>query len=339
MKHTHALRSLLLSIACCWLINASASHVRGGEIHYTHLSGFTYQIDLHLYVDQQTSGPTVPVDPGDGVLMNLDLVQVDTLAGYCAAYRMIYSGQHTYAGVGIYAIQASVMSRSGDVLSIQDPSFQPLCVTADLFLSPLTGDNSSVVFGSLQTDVYYNSGVLLHDLLPSDPDGDSLSYELYIPAGTDCVPFFPYYLPEDIGPAPDSSWVDPFTGLFNWDHPTVMGTFIIAIRCTEWRNGYQVGRVTRDMELCVGLAMGANPSEASAGFQVIQGQQPGQVDVITANVADGELEVLDIEGRIVAHTRIQGPHTTVDLGALAPGTYLAGMSAKETSFARFVLGR
>lgn len=335
---TRALAPLIL--ANLLATAAYASHLRGGEIHYTHVSGYTYQFDVHLYSDLILS-TTVPIELGDGSTALLTLAQVDTIGSYCAAYRHIYSGTHTYAGPGSYILHVEMVSRSADVLNINMPATQPLCFTAQLVIDPLSGPNNSAVFSTFQTDSYYVGTVLQHALGASDPDGDSLSFAFATPGGTGCVALFPYYLPHDFDPSPDFSWIDPATGLFTWDHPYILGTFVIAIQCIERRNGFVVGRITRDMLLCVNATTVIDEPGTTNGLQVMPTMDKGVVDVLTPFPTGTQLEVVDAEGRLVARSVISGPRTRVQLGALPGGLYVARVTASDGSaaHARFVLER
>ena len=339
---SHSTLSLLATslLACLAGLTAHATHLNGAEIHYSHLSGFTYKVDVHLYSDL-TITAQVPIAMGDGSTIVLPLVQVDTLGSLCSAYRLVYSGTHTYAGPGAYTLQVELVSRPGSVLNIPDPVIQPLCVTAELLLSPVNGANNSVVFASYQTDVYHSGAILMHDLIASDPDGDSLSFAYATPRGTGCAPLNPYYLPHIFGTAPDISWIDAATGTFSWDYPYYLGNFIIAIQCTERRNGVVVGRVTRDMLLCVNTSTSVSDPGVPNQLQVLATGTPGIIDILTTHMTGERIEVCDLNGRILTRSLVSGTRTQLDLGTASPGMYLVRINSHgaRTAGTRFILGQ
>ena len=97
-----------------------------------------------------------------------------------------------------------------------------------------------------------------------DPDGDSLSYELVIPLGSGGVPLILgnfYVFPDAIGGG--NLTIDPVYGTICWNNPMVVGEFNFTIKISEWRNGYLVGSVLRDVQLTIKNNCTNNPPDIS----------------------------------------------------------------------------
>ena len=93
-----------------------------------------------------------------------------------------------------------------------------------------------------------------------DPDGDSLSYELVAPLGQDALPllFGNYYVfPNAIGGG--NFTIDPIFGTVCWNNPMMVGEFNFTILISEWRNGYKIGSVIRDIQLTISNNCNNNP--------------------------------------------------------------------------------
>ena len=58
-----------------------------------------------------------------------------------------------------------------------------------------------------------------------------------------------YEYPDDVGGG--IMTIDPVSGTLCWDAPLFQGEYNLAIKITEWRNGFYVGSVIQDMQLTV----------------------------------------------------------------------------------------
>jgi len=172
-------------------------------------------------------------------------------------------------------------------------------VSALLVINPAAGANNSVQFDMPPVVSDWNWSTLVHQPQASDADGDSLAFQLVLPQGLNGDPIVGYEPPELYTSPGGFAWCDPANGNFLWDHPTLIGTYTIAIRCDEWRNGVQVGQVTRDMTLCVAnlptaVPDGSTPTEL---VTVLNSSNGWVVENNTARVVYGEL--IDARGALV----------------------------------------
>ena len=107
---------ILLSIAF-----ADASHLKGGEIMATHVSGQGYKIRVRLYIDQGLGGtgeypPTISVCMGDGNVIDFPRVSVGVLPGNVVVNE--YEAGYTYSSSGIYQISYANDQRSAEILNL-----------------------------------------------------------------------------------------------------------------------------------------------------------------------------------------------------------------------------
>ncbi|MBK8341462.1 MAG: hypothetical protein IPK99_16455 [Flavobacteriales bacterium] len=316
-------------LVCAW-VDANASHLSGGDIRYTHLGGNTYRIEVLLYTKSTGVDPQmeIPIALGDGGLDTLPLVETIPLPpndSTCADQQVsLYSANHTYPGPGDYTITANVINRNGGILNVPNSLGQSICLKARLVIDPQLGPNTSARFQAPQNAVGYVWSTLIHNPLPSDSDGDSLSMDLIVPDGLSCDPLPGYITPAEV-PSPDPMWnyLDPQTGRFQWYHPQLTGQYVIAIRAREWRNGTLIGEVTRDMSLCISslfAVTGVYEPHAPELFAVNRSSEAGVFRILSASPMT--LLVSDALGRAVQEKRLAQGEQLLDLRGHAAGSYL-----------------
>jgi gliding motility-associated-like protein len=242
---------LLLSVQ-----NAMATHNRSGSITYRHISGYTYEFTVTTCTKSSSEAdrPELQINYGDGVI---DTIQRDPNIDFDFAYDVqinYYYGTHTFTGPANYTIRVEDPNRNAGVLNITNSVDKVFCIQTELVISPFIGapNNSLVIedcpcpeFACLFKRYCYN-------LSAYDPDGDSLSYSLVPCRGEDCLEMsIPeiYQYPDEVGGGIMS--IDPVSGTLCWDAPQFQGEFNLAIKITEWRNGFYVGSVIQDMQLTV----------------------------------------------------------------------------------------
>jgi len=306
-----------------------ATHIRGAEIQYQHVSGNMYTIIVHFYLDPTSPAdrPEVVVDMGDGTHDTLPRLEIIPLPGAaCETSLNVYVGQHPYSGPGIYSITMSDPNRNEGVLNIPNSVNVELCVRAMLVIDPLLGANSSAAFNAPQTEVGFEFSTLVHQPNATDPaDGDSLSFDLVIPRGNSCNDIPGYVLPTDVMPGGNNfAWVDPADGSFHWHFPQLLGEYAIAIRCREWRNGTMVGEVVRDMTLCISaLPSSVEEGAAESADVVIPLPQTGLFRFV--GKPGTRLGVTDMAGHLVS----ESTSDMIYLCNAPKGVYLVRGSSKN----------
>ena len=328
------IRLSLLVIALLVAPLSWATHIRGAEIRYSQGSLTTYLITVHFYLDPSSPADReeVLVDMGDGVVDTLPRTDIIPIAGgSCETSLNIYVGQHSFPGFGTYVITMRDPNRNSGILNVPNSDEVEICARAVLVIDPLSGGNSSAVFNAPQTEVDYEFSTLVHQPNATDLDGDSLSFDLITPHGDDCLEIPGYTFPPDATPGADFAWADPLDGSFHWHDPQLMGEFVIAIRCREWRNGTMVGEVVRDMTLCIGT-LPSNVEENAPGGQddaIVPLAQPGLYQLV--GDPGTQLRVTDMAGHVV----IENPRGLIDLRNQSKGIYMVrGTSPTQVSWSR-----
>ncbi|MDG1260380.1 MAG: gliding motility-associated C-terminal domain-containing protein [Flavobacteriales bacterium] len=256
--------SLLLSS-----LSLLATHNRAGEITYSHINGFTYEITIttctktSVIADRQW----LKIDWGDvAVGAELDSLERESIFTQQGDAQInIYKGTHTYSGPGIYELSVADPNRNEGVINITNSVNQIFCIHSTLVINPQTGHNNSVQLLNFPKDNACLFKVFEHNPGAFDPDGDILTYSIIPPAGEDSELGGCASLPSYSVPASDVSFgIDPVTGTVTWDSPQQVGEYNIAILIEEWREVagqlIKVGDVVRDMQVTVELCTN-NPPE------------------------------------------------------------------------------
>ena len=251
------------------------SHNRGGEITYIHLGGLTYEFTITTCTDLgSVTGTDRPelfldFDLGTAFAQRDTLLRDSQLPLSLNHKKNIYIGIHTFTSTGSHRITMEDPNRNAGILNIWPGGNSDDAVFAletFLIISPVlgaSGGNNSVQFtecpcpavGCVNRPYCYNP-------MSYDPDGDSLSYELVVPLGQDALPLLlgSYYVfPDAIGGG--NFTIDPVFGTVCWNNPLMVGEFNFTILISEWRNGYKIGSVIRDIQLTISNNCSNNPPD------------------------------------------------------------------------------
>ena len=251
---------LLVGIASA----AFATHNKAGEITYRHISGLTYEVTITTYTDSGANADRNQLEVFWGDMSSDSLSRQngpfnvdgfhdgELLIGY-RTKKNIYTGVHTYPGSATYVISMQDLNRVDAVLNMPNSVNIPFYIETVLVTNgAINPENSSPVLNNPAVDRACVNKLFVHNPWAIDPDGDSLSYELHscewmhdsVPPG--------YTIPSGVS-------VNPVTGDFIWNTPTTIGWFSFAFRVVEWRNGFKIGYVTRDMLVIVQACPDENP--------------------------------------------------------------------------------
>ena len=229
-----------------------ATHNRAGEITYEQVSQLFYKATITTYT--KTSSPAdrneLELFWGDGTSSILPRVSFqDNFGGPGSDIRKnIYVGFHTYPGPSVYKMFFEDPNRNGGVVNIPNSINVPFYIETQLIISAALGFNNSPVLLQAPIDQGALGQVFIHNANAYDPDGDSLSYELVFCKGFDGLPIPGYAYPT----ASNFFSLDPITGDLVWDSPQqVCGEYNVAFLIKEWRQGVQIGYVTRDMQITI----------------------------------------------------------------------------------------
>jgi len=270
------LKSFLLLISTFLLLvtGAFATHNRAGEITYERISGLRYRVTITTYTKASSSEADrsyLKIRWGDEP-SNVTDEQLDSLfrsngggygvllADYVDVKKNEYVGEHTYVGPGTYILQMEDPNRNGGVVNIATgPGGASVSVMAmfsvrtTLVIRPGNiGPNNSVRLDRVPIQNACIFQPWIHNPIAIDPDGDHLRYRLVPCGGEGGVALSSWMLPSDYTGDPNDSFViDEFTGDITWTTPLEAGEYNVAIEISEYRNGYFMGSVVRDMQITV----------------------------------------------------------------------------------------
>lgn len=252
-------------------LHSWATHNRAGEITYTHVSGFTYFVTITTY----TKLSSITADR-DSLEINWGDNTGDTLVRTFSQNLMAqdikinkYTGTHTYPGFGTYILNmtdpnrvASILNINGgnsvneafyleDTLKILDPAFY--------------GYNSSPVLLNPPIDYACPCKTFVHNPNAYDADGDSLAFSFTIPKKAPGVFVTNYVDPNMIGGSCGTLFnINNATGEVTWSKPDMQGIYNIAILIREYRNGFEIGTMIRDMQIIVNDCLGNLPPQLAS---------------------------------------------------------------------------
>ncbi len=217
---------------------AFSQRILCGEITYQHLSNTTYSFTINT-ISFTTPANFIEVQFGDGTSSFITTNNESIGNNY---FLNTYILNHTFSGPGIFAVEVNCGYQMPGVvnslLSLNDP-FKLYCRLN--ILDPITlGYNNSPVFLSGLNDVTDINDVYSFSLIPYDPDGDELKFELST--------FGTYDGYDNFCTIPDASnyiGIDSITGDFIWDKPLAYGRYFFAVKIYEYRGDVLLGWTLR----------------------------------------------------------------------------------------------
>jgi gliding motility-associated-like protein len=245
------------SLLCilCFASSSFATHNLAGEITYRHITGLTYEFTITIYADGNSPAlerREIEINWGD----NSKLDSIDSPTSIQIAsnpfpiQKREWKATHTFPGPSFtYRISVEDPNRNANVRNMSNSINVPFTIQSELSIPAFSGDeNNSVQLRNDPIDracagipFIYNPGAF-------DPDGtDSLSYSLAESrASRDAVaPNFSY--PQ----ASNSFTIDATNGNLTWNTPVETGIYNVGILVTEFRRGFKVGSVLRDIQISV----------------------------------------------------------------------------------------
>ncbi|HET8574476.1 MAG TPA: PKD domain-containing protein [Edaphocola sp.] len=272
-----------------------ASHMIGGDITYKCLGNDTFQITLTLFQDALTGQNTailldnpayyaiytqgnnpVLVRQGSVAARSTDTIPPgfsnDCISNFPATRLrrqiFVFNVRLDPSNVGYYIVYQRCC-RNATISNIVNPGNVGVTYLAEI--PPFTAGecpNNSAVFNSLPPQIICVNNPFSYDFSATDPDGDSLSYELCEahpgggpdnarPTGTQISPppyssiqYLPPYTAAQPIPGTPPITIDPVTGMMSGT-PSQTGRFIVTVCCHEWRNGTIINTLSRDVQFVI----------------------------------------------------------------------------------------
>ena len=264
-----------------------ASHIVGGEMNYRYLGNYKYQITLTVYRDC-INGRAPFDDPASigvfderGNLISITQAYIDheqqvpnAINSPCidpptnVCYEL---AQYIFeiivpAGSGACTIAYQRCCRNYSIINmadVQGTGATYVAVITDPVLAPI---NNNPVFNAWPPTFICKNAPFTFDHSATDPDGDSLVYELSYPyLGADIIdpqpnppgapPYSPiiflppYSITNPFGGSPLR--IDPISGIMKAT-PFTEGQFVYGITVKEYRNNVYIGETRRDFQINVG---------------------------------------------------------------------------------------
>ncbi|MFM2388001.1 MAG: hypothetical protein RL660_2758 [Bacteroidota bacterium] len=257
--------------------SAFATHILGGEINYTFVSGNTYSARLVLFRDcgGVSLGTTAAINirnaPNPVVYnanINLTRTSVTNKSLLCPGQvsnctiggtvpgieEHVYEGNFTLpAAPNNYILGYSVCCRSNAVSNLVNPGSQEMYISTTLNHNGVL-NNSSIRFLSPPASRFCTNQLGTVALNGFDPDGDAIVYSLVgARRGNIATPVAVTYNAGISGTNPFSSStgfnLDPATGVLTFT-PTIAGQRnVVTIRAEEYRAGVKISEIYRDFEV------------------------------------------------------------------------------------------
>lgn len=294
--------------------DTQASHMMGGQITVQHVSGMDYHIVYTAYRDMT----------GIPISQIATINFMDSLSGnsfaipipYDTAVTMLVPGVEeyvydtivTFPSTGSWYISYTECCRNAVILNMTQSSLEShhfySTVQIDSANSTPVFLNPPIVLAQENVPFYYNP-------LPFDVDGDSIAWSLDVPLSDNGVPVVGYVLPSSDTLVPFN--MDPISGEITF-LPNMLGHFQVSVRVKEYRNGVQIGEISRDMQLIVVqslnvpavLMVSSNAAPFNGKSYTIA---PGAAFTMNVTVFDQDNQGLTLSGRGEAFMLASNPAT------------------------------
>jgi hypothetical protein len=247
-----------------------ATHLRAVQIEVEHeCNTLRYKIYVTVYTN---TGSTTPVHGfitfGDGAshqIANAVAFARPDLGPNVGVYTVEL--MHTYAVAGTYRIIYQEGDRSPGILNIPNSHDVQYCTYTEIKASPNLCNNTPALKAA-PLDRACRGQAFFHNPAAADINGDSISYELAIPAKDPVSSVDGYRSPihssfysnfnqgNEAKNGPPIFDIDPITGLMTWDAPQVVGPFNVAFKIIERRRNANgdfeiISTSIRDMQIVV----------------------------------------------------------------------------------------
>jgi hypothetical protein len=290
-----------------------------GEITYHNSSLYTFDFTITLYQASSHIDSTIQLLI-ESTYHTVSLSGSDTAGSMCgeSISRNTYVFSHTYNGNGTYFVRVNCPNRHPNIKNIPNSANTSLSLEAYVNVNPFLGLNNSPVLmypligqASLDT-IFYSS------LLMSDPEGDSISYQLMTPLANS-GPIVGYTLPS----ASNTFSQDSISGLIIWDSPVTTGYYSVCVLIQEWRNGVIIGHTTREILIAVCQSSSIDdPINLYGDIRIISNPITDLLNIETSIQDNKTVKIFDSTGKLIFLNTFSGQEDQIDLSSFAKGVYI-----------------
>jgi hypothetical protein len=247
------MKKILLSLALILTgsIQSFASHLMGGQIVATQISGQSYEIKMTLYRD--TTGIPIAAD-ADFVVTDLSNSSQQIVPSVHSGAQTLFNGVEIYEysaiytfAPGNYTISYSMCCRNAAILNMTNPGAESLFLLSELTVYP-SAANSTPVFLNPPVTLAQKNALYIYNPLPFDADGDSIVWSLDTPMTQGGYIVTGYTIPTAVASNPFS--LNSANGEITW-MPDSNGHWEVSFLIEEFRNGVKTGEIRRDMQIIV----------------------------------------------------------------------------------------
>ncbi|MCG3165186.1 MAG: hypothetical protein POELPBGB_00948 [Bacteroidia bacterium] len=297
MKHLYKPKSIL-TLCLLFIFGAlivlpqqvNATHLMGGEITVTHVTGNSYRITQKIYRDCAgvTLSTTTPVSISSAATgttnVNLTRVSITDRSILCPGQvsRCASSSgvpgieEHLYQAVVTlnpnvtYTIASNLNARNNAITTLTNAGNQSMYV-ATTFFTGATGGNSSPQFLNLPIGNFCAGQSASLSPGGFDSNGDAIVYSLINArqAANSSVVYAAGF--NGTNPLSSSTGVaiNPNTGQISFTPSVVNQVSVICVRIDEYRNGVKIGEIIRDMQIRMINCSGNTPPSIPALSNVV----------------------------------------------------------------------
>src|SRR5579859_7424995 len=279
----------LTSLAGLSFSEVSATHLRAGDITLSRqsCSNLRYTVTLHVYTKYHTAvkfgGGQLNFGDGSPVVITQSVPNPPLIPGTeddGGVGEVIYSVDHEFPAAGTYLITYYEQNRNEGILNMSQSINTPFFIQTQIVIDPLLGCDNTPELLIPPIDQGCTGQKWFHNPGAYDRDGDSLSYELFIPqqgrdvdvldyASPDSSKFYvniPYSMANELHTGPPTFSINSVTGTITWDAPGDLywqnqeGEYNIAFKIISWRKikdfqgksvWVNLGYVERDMQIVI----------------------------------------------------------------------------------------
>lgn len=234
-----------------------ATHNRAGEITYREIDELTIEATVTTYTkatSAQVDRDSLFVEWGDNTGSYVKRILEIDLGNNVK--KNVYTSTHVYPGRATYTISMTDPNRVAEIQNLNFPNSENIkfhiFITFTFTNQDFNGSNSSVILKQDPIDIACLNQPFIHIPGAYDADDDSLVFELTTPRGENGEFIFDYQLPNKILPSPDNTFtIDKTNGQITWASPKKTGEYNVAILIKEYRNGFLLNTMIRDMQIFV----------------------------------------------------------------------------------------